>query len=225
MRIRRFAPLLTSLLTSVILMEETDAAIITFNYNVNQAIPDGSALGLSDTRTVITAYDQIQSVKVSIQVTGGMAGDYYVQLIGGSKNSVLMNRVGRTSTNSLGYSDSGFNVQFSDDAASGDVHTYRTTLFGNETTPLAGELGGVWAPDGRTTDPDAVLAADPRTSLLSNFTGMDPNGQWSLFLADMEGGDVGTLVSWQLEFDVVPEPRAAVLCLLATGIWLFRRPR
>lgn len=41
----------------------------------------------------------------------------------------------------------------------------------------------------------------------------------------MEGGDVGTLVSWQLEFTVVPEPHAAMLCLLAATIWAFKRPR
>lgn len=158
-------------------MAEAGAAIVTFNYNVNQTIPDGSALGLSDTRTVSTAYDEIQSVKVSIQVTGGLVGDYYVQLVGGSKNSVLMYRVWKTAGNSFGYSDSGFKVQFSDDAVSGDVHTYRTTLFGNETTPLPGALGGVWTPDGRITDPYAVVATDPRTSLLSNFAGVDPSGQ------------------------------------------------
>ncbi|MCX6894794.1 MAG: PEP-CTERM sorting domain-containing protein, partial [Verrucomicrobia bacterium] len=47
------------------------------------------------------------------------------------------------------------------------------------------------------------------------------NGTWTLFLADMSGGDVSTLVSWGLNVSVVPEPTTWALigfvALLAGG--------
>lgn len=225
MRIRRSVFLLISIIASGPLVQDAGAAVLTFTYdNLNLAIPDGSGLGLSNTHVVTTALNQIQSVKIKISVSGGLNGDYFIQLVGGSKNSILMNRVGKTATNDFGYADSGLNVQFSDAGASGDIHTYRTILFGNEATAIGGPLTGVWSPDGRTTDPDSVLNTDPRTSSLANFVGENPNGQWTLFIADLEGGDVGTLVSWELEIDAIPETSSAMICMLGLGAWAFRRP-
>jgi subtilisin-like proprotein convertase family protein len=34
---------------------------------------------------------------------------------------------------------------------------------------------------------------------LAAFRGEDPNGTWTLTIADDEGGDTGSLVQWQLE--------------------------
>ena len=38
------------------------------------------------------------------------------------------------------------------------------------------------------------------------FNSADPNGTWTLFLADLSGGDQSSLVSWGLNISVVPEP-------------------
>ena len=130
----------------------------------------------------------ILKVTISLTISGDFNGDLYVQLTHGSGFSVLLNRVGRTSLNEFGYGDSGMDITLSDDAAAGDVHVYRTTLFGNENTPVAGMLTGVWAPDARITDPDVVLNTDSRSATLSSFNGLDPNGTWTLFIADASGG-------------------------------------
>jgi hypothetical protein len=72
-------------------------------------------------------------------------------------------------------------------------------LNGSHTIPIVGALTNSWAPDGRNVDPALVLDTDSRTDLLSSFNELDPNGSWSLFIADLEPGDTSTLVSWGLE--------------------------
>ncbi len=42
------------------------------------------------------------------------------------------------------------------------------------------------------------IPADP----FSTFNGIDPNGTWNMFIADFATGDVGTLNSWSLNFNV-----------------------
>ncbi len=141
----------------------------------------------------------LTGVKVTLKVSGTFNGDLYCYLTHGSGHTVLLNRVGRRSSSSLGYGDSGFDVKFDDAATNGDVHAYRLTLNGSNTSPISGALTNVWAPDGRTNSPFAVLNTDPRTAFLSSFNGSDPNGEWVLFIADAEGGDISTLVNWGLE--------------------------
>jgi subtilisin-like proprotein convertase family protein len=59
--------------------------------------------------------------------------------------------------------------------------------------------------------------------LLSSFNGLNPNGSWTLFLADMSGGAVSTLQSWELDITgtaAVPEPASIIeagLAALAIG--------
>ena len=85
-------------------------------------------------------------------------------------------------------------------------------------------MTGSFQPDGRTTDPLAVLATDARPAMLSSFTGLDANGSWTLFLADQASGEVSTLQSWSLSITGVPEPSAALLSALAViGIAFTRR--
>jgi subtilisin-like proprotein convertase family protein len=56
-----------------------------------------------------------------------------------------------------------------------------------------------WAPDARVASPTNVLDTDARSAFLGSFNGVDPNGEWVLFVADMEAGDIYTLDSWGLE--------------------------
>ena len=46
---------------------------------------------------------------------------------------------------------------------------------------------------------------------------MDPNGQWTLFVADVSPLRVSTLAGWGLTIDV-PEPSVAVIGAL--GLWV-----
>jgi subtilisin-like proprotein convertase family protein/subtilisin family serine protease len=44
---------------------------------------------------------------------------------------------------------------------------------------------------------------------LSNFTGQQPNGTWTLNLSDRAGGDLGTLLNWKLDFVLAEDPTAS----------------
>jgi subtilisin-like proprotein convertase family protein len=173
-------------------------------------IPDGDPNGVSDTRSFSAPFTELGSVTVTLNISGpgdgGFNGDLYVTLSYGSGYAVLLNRVGRTAGNAFGYSDSGLTVIFDDAATGQDVHLYRLVLNGSHTTPLGGPLTGTWQPDGRTTDPDLVLDTDGRSATLSSFRGLDPNGDWTLFAADLSYGGQSQLESWSLEFTPVPEP-------------------
>jgi hypothetical protein len=46
-----------------------------------------------------------------------------------------------------------------------------------------------------------VTDLDPRTAFLSSFKGLDPNGEWTLFVADLSAGNISTLVSWGLNIE------------------------
>ena len=80
-------------------------------------------------------------------------------------------------------------------------------------------------PDGRTTFPTLTLDSDTPSAFLTSFDGLDPNGDWTLFIADLSGGDTHTLVSWGLEVTgPVPEPGTTVLFALGgVGLLLLMR--
>lgn len=161
--------------------------------NLNRAIPDGSAVGLRDTRPVTSAVTQITGVRVKLKIAGEFNGDLYGYLRHGSGLTVLLNRPGRSAGNDAGYDDAGFDVTFSD-AATNDVHVYQSVT---NTGGLA--LLGTWKPDGRGSDPASVLDTDARTNLLAQFIGQNAGGEWTLFLADLESGGTNQLVGWELE--------------------------
>src|ERR1043166_8059908 len=173
----------------------------TTNFLVGSTVPDGNLSGLVSAKTISTPVVYATDVNVTLKLTGTFNGDLYCYLTHGSAQSILLNRVGRRADNSLGYNDAGFDVTFDDAAANGDLHVYRLKLNGNNSTPISGALTGTWAPDARATSPTNVLDTDTRdaNALLSTFNGLDPNGEWVLFVADLEAGDLYTLDSWGLE--------------------------
>ena len=62
--------------------------------------------------------------------------------------------------------------------------------------------------------------------MLSSFNNRTPNGTWTLFFADFANESESTLVSWDLSFDVVPEPGMASLFIIGFGIfWAVRRSK
>jgi hypothetical protein len=72
-------------------------------------------------------------------------------------------------------------------------------------------------------DPLDSLETTPRTNMLSVFNGMNPNGDWTLFLADQGAGETATLTGWTLTITAVPEPSVALCLALAGGLSLRRR--
>ena len=189
------------------------------NYAAGMAIPDNNASGIAATAAFNSSQIyQITDLEVRLNIAGGFNGDYYAHLSHESGFSVLLNRVGRDTDNLYGYPDGGFDVTLDDQASNGDIHTYRSAV-----NPNGGVLTGVWAPDARTADPGVVLTASPRSVFLNSFVGLDPNGIWTLFVADLEPGSVGTLQSWGLTITGLPEPSTCALLLLGAGPLLRRR--
>jgi len=183
-------------------------------------IPDGSFTGWSDTRTLSGApAGTITDISVSLNISGGWNGDLYAYLVHGSGFSVLLNRVGVTANGSPGYGTAGMNVTLSDAAVLGNIHSV-----------LAPVSGGIYQPDGRNVNPltpGSVLGSTPSTTPLSSFNGLNPSGNWTLFIADVSGGDVSTVTSWGLDIASVPEPASLVegsvaVLFLGVTIGLYR---
>lgn len=199
-------------------------AATTYNFNFasgfanGQDVPDGNAAGWTDSRSVSMAETVITDVNVRLNITDGYNGDLYVYLVHSSGFSVLLNRMGRTSGDPLGNSGSGFAIWF-DDAAGVNAHSYTSD--------------GTYHVDGRTTDPaNAVDTDTPNSAVyLDSFNGLDANGTWTLFVADMSGGDdtESHIVSWELEITAVPEPTLLALgvfgglCATVGGVRYWRR--
>lgn len=213
---------------------------------------DGGSVPVIDSRLISSAIRQIYDVNVTLNIvnsSGGRAynGDFYASLTHSSGFAVLLNRAGVRAGSSpdeiLGYGDNGFSVTLDDQAANGDVHTYRLQLplvpggppGGSHNTPVDTAftlpLTGTWMPDGRNVSPAVVTADSPRTATLSSFNGLPATGEWVFTFADLSPGGTARLESWSIEVtgSTVPEPAetAAVAAgaLLAGAGWLKRRRR
>lgn len=185
---------------------------------VSQPIPDNDPSGVARTfqtsgLPVGVPYDLTVSLSVEPTGFGAFNGDYYAYLLhetpSGSefRQAVLMNRVGSSASQPNGYSDSGFRLTFSDSALQ-DVHQYRVSFGGAP----SGWVSGTWQPDGRPVDPLVAMDTSPRSALLTPLGQMDPNGQWTLFVADMEAGGTGKLTGWEVRaVAFVPEPAGVLL--------------
>ncbi len=214
-------------------VEHASAALLTetASYTPNLLIPDGSALGVADTHVLTSQIGTISEVRITLNITGAPGagdafnGDFYAYLTHGTGFAVLLNRPGRTAGNPFGYADTGFNVTFDDSPAGADIHNYQLV-----TNPGGGALSGIWSTDGRAVDPASVLDTTLRTASLASFNNLDPNGAWTLFVADVSPLGVGRLVSWQLEItgNSVPEPGtglAGVVSIAAGVCAAFSRRR
>lgn len=186
--------------------------ILSYNWSGSQLIPDNNANGVAFNFNInAPAGALITDVQVSLNIAGGWNGDLYAYLSHGSGFSVLLNRPGRTAGNLNGFGSSGMNLTLSDSYLT-DIHTAANN-------PLIGNF----APDGRFVNPFAVLDTDPRTAMLSSFTGLEANGDWTIFFADVSPLAASTIQSWSVSLSVVPEPGSAALVGLAGLLYLTRR--
>lgn len=183
---------------------------------LNLAIPDANPVGIANTLQGLSGeVGYITNVEVTLNISGGYNGDLYAYLSHSTGFSVLLNRTGRTAGNPFGYADAGFSVTFSD-AALTDIHVYG----GNGGAPVS----GTFQPDARNFDPASVVDTTGRSAYLDAFHNLDPNGTWTLFLADMSGGDQSTLTGWQVNIStVVPEPGPIAVGVLGLGLLLAGR--
>ncbi len=190
---------------------------------LNKVIPDGQFTGVSDTETLSFGdplFANISDVKVVLNISGGFNGDIYAYLVHDGGFAVLLNRVGKTTGNSVGYADAGMSITLS--ATGNDIHSYQNF----SPTFSGGQLTGNWEQDGRDVDPQTVLNTDAQTALLGSFDGLNPNGDWTLFLADVDFGQQSTLVNWGVVITAIPEPSTIALGGLgALALALHRRSR
>jgi subtilisin-like proprotein convertase family protein len=190
------------------------AYTVSYTYNVNTAIPDNSGIGLSNTHNVSTYIDTLSEVQVQLTMSGGWSGDLYAYLTHGTGFAVLLNRPGRSLADPDGSGTIDLSVILAD-SASFDIHT---------AIPSSGSATGLFQPDARTMDPDNALDTSPRSAFLSSFNGLDPNGEWLLYVADVASGDTMTLQNWTLTLSGVPEPSTATL-FMPGMLGLLRRRR
>ncbi len=194
------------------------------------AIPDNNPSGWAYTFEPSVPNAAITDVNVTLDIAGGFNGDLYAYLVHGAGFSVLLNRIGRDTGNPYGYATQGFHATLDDDAplVGGtlvpDIHVY------GGLSPVydgAGRLTGMWQPDARTDDPATVGAGTAnRTASLSTFTGLDSDGSWTLFIADLSPLGVSTVQGVSVEVTQVPEPAGAAAVLLgAIALRLLRRRR
>jgi subtilisin-like proprotein convertase family protein len=170
---------------------------------LNALIPDNNANGYLSTITVSGQANQLQTLSVNLNVSGGYNGDLYAYLLGpNGQLTVLLNRAGSGGGNSYGYSDTGFNLTLSDGGVTG-LHNYQSnggSLNGD------GQLTGSWQPD------------SGGWTFANRYGGMDPNGTWSLFFADQSQGSQSTLEGWSLDITAVPEPITTALSVFGMGM-------
>jgi len=188
---------------------------------LNATIPDGNPTGFSSVANFSGLPGFITSIQVNLDITGGFNGDLYAYLVGpGGQAAFLLNRVGVTSGNGLGYSDTGFNITLDSSGTFANIHNYQS---GSHTLNGGGQLTGTWAPDGRNIDPQSAPSLFDTASTahdLSLFNGTIPNGEWTLFLADVSGGNTSTLVNWGLTIVTVPEPQTWAMVAGGVGMLL-----
>ncbi len=178
----------------------------------SQIIPDNNASGVAFTFDL--AGDSplfITEVKVGFTIAGGWNGDLYATLSHDSGFAVLLNRLGRTAASPGGSAVSGLSIELADSYLA-DIHT-----------AVNNPLNGNFAPDGRFVNPFNALDTDARTATLSSFNGLDANGSWTLFFADVSPLAVSTIESWNVAVAVVPEPGSATLIGLALGLAAARK--
>ena len=206
------------------------SATVIFDYSGSAtAIPDGDGNGTTFNFSYSGPITSIDSdlMTVTLNISGGWNGDLYVYLVHGAGQTVLLNRTGVGTTSggtTFGYANTGFNVTF-DGTAANNIHFYQSS---SPTFNGSGQLTGTWQPDGRTIDPSSTPSAFNAAGAAPNFStfeGLDPNGSWTLFVADLSGGNTSTLTDFSVDVTPVPEPinsALVVFACLASVSCLFR---
>ena len=172
-------------------------ALYHFDSSSSAPVPDGDRNGLQDTRTLTGIPSMITDVRVTLNISGGFNGDLYAYLNHNGTIVPLLNRVGVGGSDAFGYGGSGMNITLADGGS--DIHGVSNPT-----------LNEIYAPDGRDIGPlssPTSFDTASRVTLDGSFGGTDPNGNWTLFFADVSsGGGQSTVVGWSLDIVVVPEP-------------------
>ncbi len=205
-------------------LHQAGATLISTHTSVGQTVTDNNASGIVSTFfNSSTSISSITNVRVNITMTGGFNGDLYAYLTHEGATAILLNRIGTTGSGTFGSSQDGMNVWFQDGVGAANVHTNVGNL----------GVGSTYGSDGRYASPTDLTAVNnaSATRTLSGFNGQQAFGTWTLFVADLSGGAVSTLSSWDLEVSGVPEPVNVALMILCGCFiighcikWMKRKP-
>jgi hypothetical protein len=182
--------------------------------SLNTVIPDGNPSGVFTALTVSGMGNVLSNITVTLNISGGYNGDLYAYLSYNGSLMTLLNRVGVGTINggdAFGSADSGFS-NLTLGSTGSDVHWVSSG---------GGALSGSYAADGRQISPlsaPASFDAAGTATLNGSFGGMNPNGIWTLYLADMSGGTTSTLMGWSLDIMAVPEPTVLTLAVFGIGL-------
>jgi subtilisin-like proprotein convertase family protein len=181
------------------------SATLTWNSGtLNSIVPDANTNGWVNSHVISgqTGNIQANTLQVTLNLTGGWNGDLFAYLVNSSGGfCVLLDQIG---TGPFGNAGNGFNVTLSS-AGAGGLGTYMA----NGSGPVTGN----WLPDNTSGS-------------LGTF--VNPNGTWSLFIADLSAGGVTTVTSWGLQMDIVAVPEvetwvAAALAGAFGAFWMHRQ--
>lgn len=182
------------------------ASAFSFTRSVGTVVPDANDSGLVSKLVVPAGTGQILDVDVAVDLSGsgfgGWNGDLFLILSHDGTTSYLLNRVGRTAGDSLGYSDNGFVGLTFDDEAASDIHRYQSSP--DYAAMAGGPITGTWQPDARSTDPGQVIDTDARDRFLAVFDSLNAEGEWRLLAADLASGSVVSLDRWSLILTTEP---------------------
>ena len=212
------------------------AAPILFSLKTDgREIPDNDSNGLASVLNLSTGGELVGLLEVGLDITGGWNSDYYAYLQHGngvqSVMVVLLNRPGVSVLAPGGAESSGMSLTLADGGPF-DIHSGIPMNNGDV-------VAGRYQPDGRLEDPQSVSQTSPRTTFLADFNGASADGDWTLFIADQGGGEVGQLTTWSMNMvfagigaggaAATPEPEGFLLAgvpgLLGAGALLRRRVR
>jgi hypothetical protein len=141
-------------------------------------------------------------VSVTLQLSGGYAGDLYAYLTYDNVLVPLLNRIG------VGSGSGNPGTAYGNPAGSINVTLSSTGADVHWATATAGTISGDYAADGRVISPLSSRGSFDAAGLasLAKFNGLNPNGTWTLFIADVSSGGQSTLNSALLSITAVPEP-------------------
>ena len=177
-------------------------------------IPDNNPAGASSTITF--SDDRVITGNLVVTLTGlthTWVGDVTATLIAPNSTShTLFFRIGKTTPAGAGYSSDFGGTYIFSDAAEGDIWAEAASK--NQITALA---SGAY----RTTDELSPVF----TTMDSVFAGLSTQGDWTLRMADLAGASTGSLGSWSLSMNAVPEPNSLTLLAVAGLTVLAKRRR
>ena len=184
-------------------LASASAALFISYSGVPQTITDGSSVGITSIATVSgagTLAGSGDNVSVTLNLSGGNMGDLVAYLSYNGTTVQLLNRPGTGGNlSSLGYTGNG-------------SFTFNGTLSDGNSTSVDSYGGGNVASG-------VNYNASGGATAFQAYNGMSVDGNWTLFFADMSGGDganTTTLNGWSLNITAVPEPVNVAMATFAT---------